>query len=357
MYVRTYVHRDPLSNIFLVQSSEHADHEFTQLVVLVSLIREHLQKKQQEHIHPIANSDAADTLQTKNHQPVKPVRMSPLERAKLALTSSFDNLRKGSAGKTTEKRQRQFGKSLTTEDATATVPLLATEDRRASLDPKLLAEKRGRSKLALERSWSARVPPEGGGGGESSGGEEVGGGKAVGGRRRTGSWLQRLRSSRTAAVSSQDEESDGEAVHHQKKAMDDTEEREPSPIASSSPREGKEIKPAQKLEMFESKEELPVPPPTSPPPSKEKSDHPPSPSPPSTLPLAKFRTPTHVPAWRKSEVKIRRAHTRASFSLPPNDGTSQAYSKYRREHKRYIRYTLRTERNIVLNGQFLYMLM
>ena len=322
--------------ISVPQSSEHADHEFTQLVVLVSLIREHLQKKQQEHIHPISVTSptaGSDSLQAKNHQPLKPARLSKLERAKLALTSSFDNLRKGSVGgKTTEKRQRQFGKSLTTDDTAVPQPVIATEDRRASMDPKLWAEKRGK-KLGLERSLSSKVPGVAVEGGDSSGGEEMGGGGR--GRRRTGSWLQRFRSPKTVPSSSQDEESDGEiGTQQQKKTAaegGEGEKREPSPVATSSPREGKEIKPAQKLERFESKEELPAPLPTSP---LEKS-YPPVPSPPpSTLNLGKFSTPTHVPARRKPEVRVRRAHTRAAFSLPPNDGTSQAYSKYRREHKR-----------------------
>ena len=159
-----------------------------------------------------------------------------------------------------------------------------------------------------------------------------------GGRSRTGSWLQRLRSSKSAvASSSQEEESDGEPQQQKAVAMVDGEEgkREPSPIAASSPREPKEIKPAQKLDRFESREELDTQqqqPPTSPPPGKETSG-PPSSSP-LPVPLVKFRTPTHIPAWRKPEARLRRAHTRAAFSLPPNDGTSQAYSKYRRDHKR-----------------------
>ncbi|CAI8050536.1 hypothetical protein GBAR_LOCUS27743, partial [Geodia barretti] len=258
------------------KSSEHADHEFTQLVVLVSLIREHLQKKQEEHIHPITTTSSSDgsLLQTKNHQPVKPVRLSKLERAKLALTSSFDNLRKGSTGKTTEKRTRQFGKSLTTDDAAGPVSsLLATQDRRASLDPKLLAEKRG--KMGLERSSSAKVPAalmEGGG--DSSGGEEMGG--RVGGRTRTGSWLQRFRGSKQAASSSQDEESDGEMATQQQMTTcegGEEERREPSPVGSSSP---KEIRPAHKLERFEGKEDLPASPLTTSP--LEKS-YPPAPPP------------------------------------------------------------------------------
>ena len=316
-------------------------------MVLVSLIREHLQKKQQEHVHPISGTAASDDLQIKTHEPVKPVRLSPLERAKLALASSFDNLRKGSSGRSTERRQRQFGKSLTTDDATpvaSAIPSLATEDRRASLDPKVLATEKGvraGGRLGLERSCSARVPGtvREGAAGDSSGGEEtsVGRSNSGGGRSRTGSWFQRLRSSKSATVtnSSQEEESDGELQQRKKVTVVEVEEgrRESSPMASSSPREGKEIKPAQKLERYDSKEELDTSQPaTSTPPTKNKPTPPPSPS---ALPPGKSLTPTHVPAWNKPNVRIRRAHTRASFSLPPNEGASQAYTKYRREHKRY----------------------
>ena len=153
-------------------------------------------------------------------------------------------------------------------------------------------------------------------------------GGRVGGRTRTGSGLQRFRGSKQAASSSQDEESDGEMATQQQMTTcegGEEERREPSPVGSSSP---KEIRPAHKLERFEGKEDLPASPLTTSP--LEKS-YPPAPPP--TLHPAKFRTPTHIPVRRKPEVRVRRAHTRAAFSLPPNDGTS-AYSKYRREHKR-----------------------
>ena len=316
------------------QASEHADHDFTQLVVLVSLIREHLQKKQKEHVHPAHTSSSGGTLDTQ--QPLKPPRLSKLERAKLALTSSFDNLRKGTS-RSTEKRQRQFGTSLTTDDANITVPLLTTtENRRASLDPKLTAAARRKwpaatGKMGLVRSSSARVPAEKECGGDSSGGEEVGkggggGGGGGGGRSRAGSWLRRLRSSKVAAPSSQEDESDGEACK-----TEATEEggKESSPITSPLLQERKSITPAQKLARFESKDDIlanPDPDPESP---VEQTT---TPQPP-TLPPSVFMTPTRAPLQLKSEGRVRKV--RSSVSPPPAEGTTAAYGKYRRDHKRW----------------------
>lgn len=313
------------------KSSEHADHEFTQLVVLVSLIREHLQKKQQEHIHPIHN--VAGTSGTNHHQTLKPPRLSKLERAKLALTNSFDNLRKGSI-RNSENRKRRFGKSMTTDETTGTAPLLTMENRRASLDPKELAKKR-REKTELVRTSSAKVPvARESGGGDSSGGEEAG----RGGRSRSGSWLQRFRPSKPVS-SSQEDVSDNEA-----RKTDG--EREPSPLTSSVMQEDpKKLKPAQKVEKFESKEDLtsePLPAHTqsssTPTPvlSPNKSSPPPSVTPPpSTVPSSSiFKTPTRTPMWRKPNMRAQRAHTRATFSPPPTEGSRAAVEKYRREHKR-----------------------
>ena len=312
-----------------MQLSEHADHEFTQLVVLVSLIREHLQKKQQEHIHPIHNVlDVSGTHH--HHQPPRPPRLSKLERAKLALANSFDNLRKGT--RTTEKRQRQFGKSLTTEETS--VPPLATENRRASLDPKLAKKERAAVEKGpgLERSSSARratgvssVKDSG----DSSGGEE---GR---GRSRTGSWLLRFRGPKPVSSSQED-------VSENERQKTDREEskRETSPTASPLLQEQKRIKPAQKLERFDSKEDL-----VSKPSSDPLAQAPlniavsTSPPPPSTPPPSEqregtiFKTPTRTPMWRKQNMLAQKAHTKAVFSPLPTDVSSPAH-KYRREHKR-----------------------
>ena len=349
---RKYVHTGCVAMLILflslpTQSSEHADHEFTQLVVLVSLIREHLQKKQLEHIHPTLAPSSPGTPIAGSNQQLKPPRLSKLERAKLALTNSFDNLRKGS--KTSEKQQRQLGRSLTTDDTSSSfsssVTPLATENRRASLDPKVLAQKRARAagrKTGLERSSSARVPVTAGvvrEGGDSSGGEEVikggGGGGGGGGRTRAGSWLQRLRSSKPPSQSSQEDLSDGEL----QRTVTEEQEKETSPLTSSSPlmKERKNIKPAQKLERYESKEDLPEQPLTQP--LSPVPHTPPRPPTPPSAPATNFKTPPHTPVWRKpADRRFQRAHTKTSFTPPPAEGTTQAYSKYKRGHKRLMFY-------------------
>ena len=225
-----------------MQSSEHAEHEFNQLVVLVSLIRERLQKKQQKHIHPIHN--VAGTSGTSHHQTLKPPRLSKLERAKLALTNSFDNLR-NKGGKNPENRKQRLGKSMTTDETTGTVPPLAMEKQRASFDSKELPKRR-RGKTELVTTSSAKSPAvRESGGGDSSGGEEAG----RGGRSRSSSWLHRFRPSKPA-TSSQEDVSDGET-----RKTDG--EKDPSPLTSNTlQQDQKTIKPAQKLEKFGSKEEL-----------------------------------------------------------------------------------------------------
>ena len=383
VYVRVlialFTHSLPFS--VHVQSHEHADHEFTQLVVLVSLIREHLQKKQQEHIHPVNNH--LDTS-TNTYLTPKPTRLSKLERAKLALASSFENLRKGNKSPA-DKRNRQFGKSVTVEESgNGSIPSLATEDRRASFDPSKLAKKKvEEEKLKLDRTSSGRLPAISGvreTAGDSSGGEE---GK---GRTRAGSWLQRLRGSKPAsssqedvskgdkqkpASSSQEDESKGDKQKpasslqedeskgdKQKPASSSQEDesdgerhkaedgREASPLASPQLQERSKVKPAMKLDSKEdstSRSSSRSPSPTlanRPPPLSITST---SPLPPSTPPPpsggqgdANFKTPTRTPMWRKHNVRARRAHTKASFSPPPGELSSPMFEKYRREHKRCV---------------------
>lgn len=167
--------------------------------------------------------------------------LSKLERAKLALANSFDNLRRGN--KTTEKRHEKLTKTLTTED-TSTVSLLVTEKRHASIGSKPPAKKPAKGKKSgLERSSSARstAMKESG---DSSGGEEM--------RSRTGSWLQRLRGTR-AVSSSQEDMSDNE---RQSKPDGEEEKADTSPLTSPLLQEQKKITPAQKLERFDSKEDV-----------------------------------------------------------------------------------------------------
>lgn len=192
--------------------------------------------------------------------------------------------------------------------------------------------------MGLERSSSCKPPAVDTVrecAGDSSGGEDTGGrGGGGGGRSRTGSWLQRFRSPRQIVYSSQGEESDGES---QKTVQDrDDEKKDESPVTSPLLRESKDIKPAQKLERFDSKENSPSDPSTDSFPLETKT---PPTSPPPTHssmlpPQSLFKTPTRTPMHQTPKGRVQRAHTRATFGLPPAEGTSQAYGKYRRDHKR-----------------------
>ncbi len=88
------------------------DHEYTQLVVLLALLRRHFHQKQVHHTHTTASqldpsSDNQITRQRANTGG-KPLRTSALERAKMALASSFDNLR----GRGAERRNLRNRKSM-----------------------------------------------------------------------------------------------------------------------------------------------------------------------------------------------------------------------------------------------------
>ena len=72
------------------QHSEHADHEYTQIIVLVNLIRHHFQQRQDSHTHTGTGSITSSHIT----QDPAPSRLLPaLARAKIALASSFENLK------------------------------------------------------------------------------------------------------------------------------------------------------------------------------------------------------------------------------------------------------------------------
>lgn len=83
----TYVHTP--------QETEHANHDYTQVVVLVAILRQYFHKKQEGHIHPSASQVRISERQWSTDKPVHTnrTRLSALERTKMALTSSFENLR------------------------------------------------------------------------------------------------------------------------------------------------------------------------------------------------------------------------------------------------------------------------
>lgn len=68
------------------------DHDYTQMVALVAILRQHFQSKQENHTHPSIRTTEKQ-LSIEKSANTNRGRLSALERAKMALTSSFDNLR------------------------------------------------------------------------------------------------------------------------------------------------------------------------------------------------------------------------------------------------------------------------
>jgi len=66
------------------------DHDYTQMVALVAILRQHFQSKQKNHTHLSVRTTEKQLSQSAN---TNKGRLSALERAKMALASSFDNLR------------------------------------------------------------------------------------------------------------------------------------------------------------------------------------------------------------------------------------------------------------------------
>lgn len=79
------------------QQSEHVDHEFAQLVVLVALLRKHFEHQQEFHVHGLAGETHQSRQKLPGGQDQRAggasKKPSALERAKMKLASSFDNLK------------------------------------------------------------------------------------------------------------------------------------------------------------------------------------------------------------------------------------------------------------------------
>lgn len=92
-------HATPIS-CHTLQASEHADHEYTQIVVLVALLRQHFQRQQERHTHRGPGPSKTTSQRARaNGEPTalddssSRLRLPALTKAKMAITSSFDNLR------------------------------------------------------------------------------------------------------------------------------------------------------------------------------------------------------------------------------------------------------------------------
>ena len=104
MYTHTHTH---------TQSHEHSEHEYIQVVVLVSFLHRHFLSKQEQHTHHIAAQSGRGGFRGRGQSDaVRPTKRSALERAKQALASSFDNL-----------RTRKSAKPIQTSNNTETQPV------------------------------------------------------------------------------------------------------------------------------------------------------------------------------------------------------------------------------------------
>lgn len=157
----------PSTTSCTLQTSEHADHEYTQIIVLVALLRLHFQRKQEKHTHrgllPHKSSSFSSLISSR--PPAHPQRsvedtssklsVPALTRAKLAIANSFENLRSKPA--TDRKRKFSQDKMQTKREVDSirsTSPLFARKTNIATLmapvttSPMKVPQKR-------ERSWTA----------------------------------------------------------------------------------------------------------------------------------------------------------------------------------------------------------
>lgn len=159
------------------QASEHATQEFTQIVMLVALLRHHFQKQQESHTHR-----GIGTVRSGMEETSSRLKLPAFARAKNALASSIDNLRtrqqnnNNQTGKKEIKASNGSGSAVAVggEDRASQSLTLPVHSpiftRKAKLDdlmapiamsPSPSSEKKlGGSRLPAamrERSWSDRL--------------------------------------------------------------------------------------------------------------------------------------------------------------------------------------------------------
>ena len=94
-------------SLFLSQISEHATQEFTQIVTLVALLRQHFQRQQDNHTHRAFGAGAGGGLEDSSAR----LKLPALSRAKNALASSIDNLRTRQQNNQTTKKPSSNNKT------------------------------------------------------------------------------------------------------------------------------------------------------------------------------------------------------------------------------------------------------
>lgn len=119
----------------MLQMSEHADHEFTQIIVLVALLRRHFQRMQDKHTHRgVVTSKVGRKMNGRgmggvtNSAGVGPggdnaakLKVPAIARAKMIIANSFENLRSSKPSETLDRSRKSSGAS----DQSATQTLFA----------------------------------------------------------------------------------------------------------------------------------------------------------------------------------------------------------------------------------------
>ena len=164
----THLYPPTLSTISLYQASEHADHEYTQIIVLVALLRQHFKKQQDKHTHRGLISSKRRGGITSNPDPVLDdttarLRLPALARAKMAITNSFDNLRSksGQEKKQLKSSDEERVEEVKTIDVTQSLnvrPRSPLFSRKTNIDtlmaPIATSPKQGGLTKHRNRSWT-----------------------------------------------------------------------------------------------------------------------------------------------------------------------------------------------------------
>ena len=158
----SYVHTPP-------QETEHANHDYTQVVVLVAILRRYFHKKQEGHTHPNASQVRISEREWIVDKSVSTnrTRLSALERTKMALASSFENLRSRKNLKKATPDGNSVERSITPEPRgsqslnlpTNTSIFMRKTDIDSLMDPisslaGKVEEKEKGSGSGIKRSWS-----------------------------------------------------------------------------------------------------------------------------------------------------------------------------------------------------------
>lgn len=117
----------PHSSFPIPQNSEHATQEFTQIVILVALLRQHFQRQQDNHTH--RSFGAGGGLEDSSAR----LRVPALSRAKNALASSIDNLRTRQQQNNNQTTKKSSTKIANGENRTATAAAASGEMASQSL--------------------------------------------------------------------------------------------------------------------------------------------------------------------------------------------------------------------------------